>query len=131
MSALSALLGLGLGLCLLGGRLAGPGAAGVCLLVGAFVAFGGAWAALGPALALAALLLRREEELHPNVLAWAPLTLCALTSLAVVGLMAGSTSPQNTPGMASIEALRGEPWLALGAAAILVLAALSDEEEAP
>ena len=131
MSALSALLGLGVGLCLLGGRLAGPGAAGVCLLVGAFAAFGGAWATLGPALALAALLLRREEELHPSALAWAPLTLCAVTSLAVIGSMAGSTRPQSASGMASIEALRGEPWLALGAAAILVLAALSDEQEAP
>lgn len=133
MSALSAFLGLGAGLCLIGGPWAGRGAAWSCLVVGAFAALGGAWAVVGPALALAALLGRREERpLAPTPL-WAPLTLCALTCVVSAWSMASALSPTSpSPAtMASIEALRGEPWLVLGAAALLALAATKNEEGAP
>lgn len=128
MSLLSALLGLGAGLCLVGGLWAGRGAALACLVVGAFAAMSGAWVMVGPAIALAALLRGQEERATPLSTLWAPLTLCALCCVAVAWAMAGSTSPQPPAVMASIEALRGEPWLALGAAALLALATLTDEE---
>ncbi|MBK7758333.1 MAG: hypothetical protein IPI35_18425 [Deltaproteobacteria bacterium] len=133
MTALSVFLGLGAGLCLVGGPWAGRGAALSCILVGAFAAWSGAWAAVGAAIALATLLGRREEAARCPSPLWAPLCLCALSCAALAWSMAGTTSPPSPPppGMASIEALRGERWLALGAAAMLVLAARSNEEEAP
>lgn len=133
MTALSVFLGLGAGLCLVGGPWAGRGAAVSCIIVGAFAACSGAWAVVGATIALATLLGRREEEARCPSPLWAPLCLCALSCAALAWSMAGTTSPPSPPppGMASIEALRGEHWLALGAAAMLVLAVCSNEEEAP
>ena len=94
MSLLSALLGLGAGLCLVGGLWAARGAALACLVVGAFAAWSGAWVMVGPAIALAALLRGQEERVTPFSTLWAPLTLCALCCVVVAWAMAGSTSPQ-------------------------------------
>jgi hypothetical protein len=133
MSALSVILGLGAGICLISGPWTGRGAAVACLTVGAFAAWSGAWAAVGPALALAALLGRRDEALRPQPQSWAPLTLCALTALAVAGWMARWPSPPSPTlaATAPLEALRDEPWLALGAAAMVVFTALTADEERP
>ena len=91
-------------------------------------AWSGAWVMVGPAIALAALLRGQEERVTPFSTLWAPLTLCALCCVVVAWAMAGSTSPQPPAVMASIEALRGEPWLALGAVALLTLAAVTGDE---
>jgi hypothetical protein len=133
MTALAAILGVGVGLALVGGRWAGRGVALVCLVVGAFVAWGGAWAAVGPAVALAALLRRQEERAAPPSTLWAPLTLVGVGCGAVAWAAANSTIPTRPDPavMASIEALRGEWGLGLGVLAMVALAALKNEEDPP
>lgn len=128
MSLLSAIFGVGVGLALAGGRWAGRGVALALLVVGGAAAWGGAWAALGPAIGLAALLGRREEgplEVSPGL---APLGLVAFTCAAAAwSLASGAGAPSPPAAAASLEALRGEVWLGLGAAALLALAALGEE----
>ncbi|MCK6522793.1 hypothetical protein L6R49_15295 [Myxococcota bacterium] len=131
MSALAVVvslaLGLGLGLAALGGRLAGRGVALALVVIAAVAAWRGAWAIVGPSAAVAALLVGQGDEEPVFRRPWAPLALCVGTfTLAAWWTPA---APIPAPAVAAgIEALRDAPWLAFGAAALVLLVALTPPE---